>query len=430
MGFSNRQARLVYSGNDIVPFLFYVINSELGSGSTFSLINMDRGVLTIGDHGIIETAQTGASRIDLDIPDQLFQFSLINNGAQRITAQQDFINEWVYFTYRIDEEEIKYRFPNQTLQYNYRDGTWAIFNESYTTYGQFRKATGYTWGTVGMTYKTWGAWTTPWSSGASNLMQPKVIAGNQQGFVLERDDGTGEGNSLTIQSFNVNQITSPNHGLNENDYVVISGCLGTVGALVNGNIYSVFNVSANTFMINPSIGAGTYFGGGLIQRMYVPLVQTRQFPPAWGMSRKTRIGVQQYLLSSTDKGQITLLIFLSQNPTGVSAAASNEGKIVPVAGSVNNALIYSTVLYTCAESANIGLTPANSNLQMYVDPSDGSTQQQQIWHRVNTSLIGDTVQLGFTMSDDQMRDPGFNNQFEEIELHSFIIDVTPSSVLA
>ena len=27
----------------------------------------------------------------------------------------------------------------------------------------------------------------------------------------------------------------------------------------------------------------------------------------------------------------------------------------------------------------------------------------QIWHRMNTSLVGDTVQIGFTLSDDQMR---------------------------
>jgi len=171
-------------------------------------------------------------------------------------------------------------------------------------------------------------------------------------------------------------------------------------------------------------------GGGLIKRMYVPLIQTRQFPPAWGMARKTRLGVQQYLLSTTDKGQITLLIFLSENPIGVSAAAYNNGFIVPTPGSVNNSLIYSTVLYTCAESTNLGLTAANTNLQMIVDIPTGVTNQQQIWHRMNTSLIGDTVQVGFTMSDDQMRDVDFNNQFEEIELHSFIIDVTQSQVLA
>ncbi len=49
------------------------------------------------------------------------------------------------------------------------------------------------------------------------------------------------------------------------------------------------------------------------------------------------------------------------------------------------------------------LNPANTNLQMIVQPSTGSTTQNQIWHRVNTSLIGDTIQVGFTLSDAQMR---------------------------
>lgn len=63
-----------------------------------------------------------------------------------------------------------------------------------------------------------------------------------------------------------------------------------------------------------------------------------------------------------------------------------------------------------------------------------SNAQQQIWHRVNTSLIGDTVQVGFTMSDSQMRVLDANgeptNQIAEIELHSFILDVYPSQELA
>jgi hypothetical protein len=93
--------------------------------------------------------------------------------------------------------------------------------------------------------------------------------------------------------------------------------------------------------------------------------------------------------------------------------------------SQNNSLIYSTVLYTCPESTNLGLTPANTNLQMLT-----AQFQEQTWHRMNTSLLGDTVQVGFTMNHEQMRDVDFNNQFEEIELHGFILDVNPSSMLA
>lgn len=392
LGFDRLQTRFVYTGNDIVPFNFFIINSELGSGSTFSVINMDKGVITRGSRGIIITGQTECKRIDLEIPDQVFQFDLTNNGPERVCSQRDFINEWIYITYA--SNEVEHRFPDQTVQYNYRDDSWAILNETYTTYGQFRRQTGFIWSTVGLVYPTWSSWNDPWNSGSSTLLQPEVIAGNQQGFVLFRDEGTNEGNSLYIQSFSGNTVTSPDHGLNENDYIIITGALGAIGAQINGKIFSVNILTDDTFILNPPITTASYSGGALIKRMYVPYIQTKQFPVAWGMSRKTRIGPQQYLLTKTENGQIQLLIFLSQN----DSSAYNEGPIVPDTGSVNNSLIYSTVLYTCPESTNLGLTPANVNLQM---PT--ANAQQQIWHRKNTSLIGDTVQLGFTLSDSQMR---------------------------
>ncbi len=421
MGFDTQQARFVYTGNDIIPFNFFVINSELGSQSTFSSINLDRGAVSVGSRGIVITSQTAAQRIDLQIPDQIFQFDLTNNGAQRVCSQRDYINEWIYFTY--DANEKPYDFPNQTLQYNYRDDSWAIFDENYTTYGVFRKATGLTWETIGEVYPTWESWNDPWDSGTSTLLQPEVIGGNQQGFVLIRGVGTNESNSLQIKGISGNLINSPNHCLNDGDYITIQGALGTVGAQVNGKIFSVTNPTDTNFSLNPSIPSGTYLGGGTITRMYVPFIQTKQFPVSWDDGRKTRLGPQQYLLSTTPNGQITLLIFLSQN----GSDAYNSGSVVPaqLPTPVNNSLVYSSILYTCPESTNLGLTPANINLQMLT-----ANQQSQIWHRMNTSLLGDTVQIGFTMSDAQMRDVDFSNQFDEIELHSIILDVSPSSLLA
>jgi hypothetical protein len=424
LGFDQLQARMIYSGNDIVPFNIFVINSEYGSRSSFSVINMDAAVLTIGPRGIIGTSQTDCDRIDLSIPDEVFEIRLVDNGFERVTSQRDFINEWIYFTYPSNQDD--YVFPTQTLMYNYRDKSWAIFKESYTTYGTFRKSSGLTWATVGTVYPTWASWNTPWNSGTSNLLQPDVVGGNQQGFIMFREDGTDEGNSLVIQNIVVNTVSSPNHCLNTGDFITISGALGTVGTEVNNNIFSVMNVTTNTFDLNPVLlGTGTYLGGGLIKRMYIPFIQTKQFPVHWDLARKTRIGVQQYLLSTTENSQITLLIFLSQNDSN----PYNDGPIVPDLGSINDSLLYSTVLYTCPESTNLGLTPANTNLQMVT-----ATQQSQIWHRINTSLLGDTVQLGFTLSDSQMRtvdeDGDPISQFSEIELHGIIIDVSPSMVLA
>lgn len=402
VGFSRRQTRLIYSGNDIIPFSFYSINTELGSESTFSSIILDRGVMTVGGRGVIITSQTASERTDLLIPDQIFEFNLRGNGAQRVTAQRDFINEWIYFTYKPSDSTSV--FPSQTLLYNYRDASWAIFNETYTTYGTFRKKSGQNWDDL--TEFTWDEWDDIWDSGEQTLLQPEVIGGNGQGFIMFLAEGVGEDASGYIKSIDANSVvTSPNHCLTEGDYIVISGALGTISSQINGNIYSVANPTLTTFTLNPTIPSiGTYLGNGVFTRMYVPFVQTRQFPVAWEMTRKTRLGQQQYLFSKTALAQVTIQIYLSQNETN----PINAGPIVPSALSDNNSLVYSDVLYTCPEATNLGLSPGNINLQelTMVDSTGMSTNNQaQIWHRMNTSLLGDTVQIGLTLSDTQMRQP-------------------------
>lgn len=430
MGHERAQTKFLYTGNDVIPFVFYIVNSELGSSSTFSTIVMDEGVISRGRRGFTITTQQKTERVDLDILDNVFEFNLNNNGTERICSQRDYLNEWIYFTYSFEQFTTTV-FPSQTLLFNYRDNTWANFNETYTTYGTFRQSSDISWASLPSDL-TWNTWNDPWNSGENNDFQPVVIAGNQQGFIIIRDTvETNEAPSLFIQSFSGNFVTSSNHGLNSGDYIMINGCLGTIGSQVNGKIFQISSPNISTFTIDPAIGSGTYLGGGTITRMYIPFIQTKQFPTSWSMARKTRIGPQQYLLTMTPNAQITLSIFLSQD----SAFPYNSGNVVPAIIDVfNNSLIYSTILYTCPESTNLGLTPANTNLQMIVDPSIGVTGQQQIWHRINTSLIGDTVQLAFTLSDAQMTavDGSGNpiSQFAEIELHAFILDLQPSQLLA
>jgi hypothetical protein len=469
-GFDRSEYQFVYTGNDLAPFNFFLVNSEYGSSSTFSAINFDQGVMTRGDRGYIITSQTNADRVDLDIPDSVFEIALANNGRERFTAIRDYINEWAYFTY--NSNIINYTYPNVTLQYNYRDNSWAIFYECYTTYGTIRDG-GITWSNVGNVFPTWSQWNQPWNYGSSTALTPKVIGGNQQGFVVFKGEGTGEapstyianisfataitgatnanpavltttggfirgqkisisgvvgmtqlnGNTYTVLSNTATTVTinvdstlfgvyisggvatplepiySPNHCLNDGDYIQILSCIGTIAPLVNGQIFQVNMPTTNGFSPLPPLSSGTYLGGGVMVRYYVPFIQTKQFPTAWGLGRKTRIGVQQYLLTTTQQSQIQLLIFLSQDGEN----AYNLGPIVPSSSSVNNSLIYSTILYTCPESVNIGLTPANINQLMITNIQTGSSTQAQIWHRMNTSLIGDTVQIGFTLSDMQMR---------------------------
>lgn len=414
-GARGRKTRFVYTGNDFQPFLFYNINSELPSDSTFSAIPLDRGSIDLGPYGITLTDQQSAQRIDLDIPDAVFDIRELDNGIKRVNALRDFLNEWIYFSYPIGTSP--WRFPTQSFLYNYRDNTWAFLYENYTAHGTFRKTTGYSWGNL--PYATWDEWTAPWGSGTATALFPATIAGNPQGYVLVIGEGTGEGVSGDIQSINTSTlvITSVDHCVSAGDYLYFSGALGLTG--FNGIIRKVTSTpTVNTFIFDVIVGSpipsGTYLGLGTFTRLSEPLMQTKQFNPYWNEGRQVRLSSQKYLLDATAIGQVTVNIYLSQDASTPWNSPLNA---------VNSSLEYSQLLYTCPESTNLGLTPANINLQMLT-----AATQAQIWHRMNTSLIGDTFQIGFTLSDAQMRNLTYATS--EIVLHGMQFVVDKSSQLA
>lgn len=420
VGFTGRQTRFVYSGNDLDPFSFFTINSELGSSSTFSGISLDRGGLSIGTYGIALTTQQSSQRIDLDIPDSVFQIQALNNGVQRVNSVRDFYKEWIYFSYPVNNSV--WKFPTQTFLFNYRDNTWGIFYENFTVHGTYRKQSSYTWATL--PFKTWAQWREPWNAGSTSALFPSIVAGNPQGYVLIKGQGTGEGRSGTIYAISNNmgntQITSTNHCVAVGDYLFFQGAIGYTD--LNEKIGRVFKiVDADNFVVDIAYTSGTYLGLGTFTRLSQPLLQTKQFPAYWEQGRQMRLGVQKYLMDFTADAQVTVNLYLSQDPDEVW----NAGPVVPAGDPdpTNNSLVYSQIMYTCPESTNIGLTPANTNLQM--PTAEG---QYQIWHRFNTSLIGDSVQVGITLSDAQMRNLTYATS--EITLHAMVLSMTPGPHLA
>jgi hypothetical protein len=413
-GGTGRKTRFVYTSNDLQPFLFYNINSELPSDSTFSAITLDKGALDIGAYGIAMTDQQSSQRIDLDIPDQVFQIQALNNGALRVNAVRDFYREWVYFAYPVSNS--KWKFPTQTFLFNYRDNTWGVQYENFTAHGTYRPVLKKSWSTIG--YQSWNTWREPWNSGANSPQFPSIVAGNPQGYVLTKGQGTGEGISGTIQAIASSggntQITSINHCVRPGDYLYLSGILGPTS--YNGLIGRVESTSdANTFVIDLPFDATTYLGLGKFTRLSQPLLQTKQFAVYWDQGRQTRLSAQKYLMDYTASAQVTVNVYLSQDPDDIWNTPQPINK--------TSALVYSQLMYTCPESTNIGLTPANTNLQM--PTAEG---QFQIWHRFNTSLIGDSVQIGITLSDAQMRNLTYATS--EITLQGMHLTVDKASHLA
>ena len=353
-----------------------------------------------------------------------------------------------------------------------------------------RPTTKKSWSSIG--YKSWNTWREPWNSGANSPQFPSIIAGNPQGYVLTKGQGTGEGISGTIKSIanssGNTQITSINHCVNVGDYLYFSGAISTTSvtitgitlatqavvtavntftagqyvlisevvgmtqingrsvkivsatgtnftidlntvdftAYVSGGIATfeplqaqigkvISTATADTFVVDITFFASTYIGLGKFTRLSQPLLQTKQFPVYWDQGRQTRLSVQKYLMDYTANAQVTVNVYLSQDPDDVWNT--------PQPLSETSALVYSQLMYTCPESSNIGLTAANTNLQM---PT--AQGQYQIWHRFNTSLIGDSVQIGITLSDAQMRNLTYATS--EITLQGMHLTVDKASHLA
>jgi len=503
-GSSGRKTRLVYTGNDINPFLFYLINSEFPSYATFSGITLDKGGIEIGPYGITVTTQQDCQRIDLQIPDKIFEIQTLTlngqSGANRINAIRDFQKEWIYFSYPTGDGKTtngSWLYPSQTLLYNYRDNAWAVFRENFTRHGLYRRGSHYTWATL--PFKTWREWTEPWNAGSTQAQYPNIVAGNPQGYVVIKGEGTGEAPSgyiaaITQDSTGDTNINSVNHCVNVGDYLSFGGfsigkvsstpdannfvvdipfpstanitgatnatkavltlswptpvaevpaintyfvgqrvSIAGVGGMVglNGNTYTVLACSPTTITLNVDTTAfGTYTSGGSTtlvsyiglgnySKLSTPLLQTKQFPVFWEQGKQVTLNSQKYLLDSTATGQATINISLSQDPVDIW----NNSPVIPSSNVTNSGLVYSNIIYTCPESTNLGLTAANSNLQTPI----ASTAQKQIWHRMNTSLTGDTFQIGLTLSDVQMRNITYATN--ELTLHAMQLTVSPGPTL-
>ena len=427
-GFESQQLKFIYTFDSSFPFVFQTINSELGSQNTFSAVVLHAGVLSIGDYGILMTTENSCQRIDLQIPDAVFDVSVRNNNNYRVCAARDFRNEWVYFTYCPGTNEFgtgtqSTPFPSQTLLYNYRENSWAVFKENYTTYGSFRRTTSRSWAQLGEIYGTWSDWNDPWNFGGNQAFFPNVAGGNQNGFVMLKGIGTNEDPSQYIAAITnaTMTINAPNHCLINNDFIEISGATGMAFLDLYGNpvLYNIFQISVidnNNFTIfSPTLNSitGTYVGGGVYSVLAVPFIQTKQFPMFWQHGRQMRAGIQKFLFQTTVMDQtmnssipqITLDVYSSQNADTPDNDPSTNSYLV---------------------ASNIILTTAEPNL--YGSDNVYQLGQAQTWHRISNSFNGDSIQFGVTLSDDQMFDGSINSK--EIVLHAIMVDLHPGPILA
>lgn len=404
--------KVIYTGNEVLPFVLQQINTELGAESSFSLVPFDRGVFAVGNYGITTDDSVNVSRIDQRIPDIVFSINNDNEGVQRVYGIRDYQQQLVYWSFPNSAENPTY--PNKILVYNYVNRTYSIFNDSFTCFGYFQRGSDLTWATLG--YPSWADWNDPWNSGLIQSQFPDIVGGNQQGYVetLNRQIFNDVSLSITVITPGTPvRITVPNHNLQTGNFAKITEILGSGSpnpTTLNDAIYRViridendldlqiFNTSTNMFD-NVSLGAGgTYLGGGKLTVLNNINIFTKRFSPFYEGGGQNRLGYIDFFLEATENGEITVNLFVDEN--------SNISINDPTSFS-NEGVLGDNIILTRPD--NLDLIPFQEN-------------QEKIWHRLFTYSVNQNFQLQLTMDDAQMSDEDINSS--EFILHAMIIYIS------
>lgn len=315
---------LAYSGNPSAPFYWQKVNIERGSESTFSTIGFDDEVLTVGKDAIIAANPQGAVRQDLKIPDEVVSFANARQAYKRVHGIRDNFNEYVLWTYA-SEEGIGVAgttFPNRILAYNYRSGTWAIFKDYYTTFGQYISSNALTWaGAVNQ----WANYNMTW--GSPNLQDgfPIIVGGNSQGFVHQLTDVDRDTASVSndvafyiqnISAANPSVVTCIGHSFLDGDTIRITDVNGIAG--INNQTYFVNNTATNTFTLQDinhnDLSFAGYINNGKITVVDQFVIKSKNFNPTLAFGKKTRVGyIDLFLYNADNVSEITLSLFIDED---------------------------------------------------------------------------------------------------------------------
>lgn len=331
--------QLKYTGRSIAPFQIEKVNTELGCKSTFSSVQFDTSLVGMGDQGVIECDSYSSKRIDIKIPDLVDDFNNANNGPKRVYGIRNFPQRLAYWIYPLaDNNGI---FPDRRLVYNYENDSWAIFTDSLTCFGTFQPPSGRTWAN---TPYPWKELNFTWANSPS--LFPKIIAGNQQGFVEYIDQQTTNDVSLSIQGITgftstPTVITSVNHNLQTDQVIKITGIpTGTPFAnSLNNQIFGVVKVDANNFELwkyvatsgefsqpqtNPPVVPGTFYvGGGKISVREGFSVVSKKFN-SLQEGQSIQLGYIDILMNDTASGAITLNVYIDYEDNDPSNTLPNN----------------------------------------------------------------------------------------------------------
>lgn len=380
---------IAYTGNEGLPFVWQQVNSELGSEAQFSNVPFDKFILNVGPNGIQACNGINVDRIDDNIPDQVFDIRISNEGMQRVAGVRDYYTEMVYWLFPTDDNPFASTYPNKMLVFNYKNGSWAMNDDCLTCFGYFEQQTDTTWQDMP---QEWMQANQTWTSNVNSAEFRSVIGGNQQGYVtkLTRDSSYQVGNlSVTNVSYNSSTFMATirinDHSLAALDYIKLENMNGTT---LDG-IYQIYGISDNNNLVINDIltDPGTYLGGGTAARVPRISIKSKEWNPYKDQNRSFHLARIDFGVNKTTSGAVTIDCFPSHTDESLGT------------------FVLETSPYT--------LVPLES-------------KQRLLWHPIFLEGEGDSVQLKITYSDDQMIVPAIVES--DFTLEGLVLYTQPTRV--
>lgn len=386
--FENSTWELAYTGNQVEPFSWQKINTELGAQSTFSTIPFDKAVLAVGDVGVHSCTGANVTRIDEKIPTTIFDIRTDNNGVNRVAGIRDYFLELAYWTYPdINANQYAYIYPNKVLAYNYRNNSWAIYDDTITAFGYLEL--------------------NPNGNVPTRVIDRQIITGNQQGYIaIIHADIYRQPESLQITNIAPNgnsvDVTVIDHTLDLNDFVLIENAQGTGVGVLNGNIFKITNVGSTSSLTlskfdGTAIGfTGPYTGGGTLSREPLISIISKQWNPYVGRDRNIYLAKIDFGVLKTTNGQVQVDYYPSSSALSMITAAQTTGTIL---GSLT---VSGTPVYNALET------------KPYT-PGTLEDFQTLLWHPIYFQTQGNFIQILISLADAQICTPNIAHSDFQLE---------------
>jgi len=382
---------LAYTGNQVQPFVWQKINTELGSKSLKSPVPFDKAVFAVGRNELHGCSGANVSKIDEKISDQVFEIRNSNDGLKRVAGIRDYYTELVYWAFpSVNADTNSQIFNDKVLVYNYIDDAWATADDTITAFGYFEEPNAVSWESTEL---YWSESNFKWDSGTTQTKFRQIIAGNQQGFMFVCDPDIST-NEAVMQITNLAYVgtdlhcTIINHTLNDGDFIRI---IDEGVTLTGSGIYKIAVVDSDTVNILDCTMTGTYDGGARAARVSRIDILSKQWNFYIDKGKNFFLAKIDFAVEKTSNGEVTIDYYPSATEISMIDSAQATGMILG-----DNIL----------ETSPYDLYPLEQS-------------QKRLWHPVYFQTEGECVQIRIYLSDDQMLDPDISA--EDFKLEGLVV---------